>query len=199
LIVIGLTGGIATGKSTASAALSALGARVWDADQVARTIVEPGKPCALAIREAFGGGYFDAEGNLLRDKLAKRIFDDGQARKTLESLTHPAILQDMGAFLQQCREENTEVAVIDAPLLLETGIDRECDTVWVLSCGVDEQMNRLMARDLSYQESEKRINAQMSDRERRSKATRVIDTSGTVEDTRRHITALYEEALDGEL
>ena len=199
MVTIGLTGGIATGKSTASAFLKELGARVWDADQVAHAIVEPGRAGWRAIRAAFGEVYFDREGRLLRDKLAQRIFDDEATRTRLNGLMHPAILEDMDDFLQQARADGVGVVIVDAPLLLESGADSRCDAVWVLSCGVDEQLSRLLLRGLQPQDAQKRIDAQLSDGERRRRANRVIDTSGSVEDTRRQLRALYEEALDGEL
>ena len=199
MVIIGLTGGIATGKSTASEYLLELGASVWDADRAAREVVEHDKPGWHALKAAFGAAYFDDQGNLMREKLADKIFTDPEARKKINELLHPAILDDMRQWLQSCRAEGVAVAVIDAPLLLESGADHYADVVWVVSCGVDEQMNRLMARGLSYDDAQKRIEAQMSDRERRRRARRVIDTCGTVTDTRRHLEALYQEALAGEL
>lgn len=199
MVTIGLTGGIATGKSTASAYLKELGARVWDADQVAHEIVEPGRAGWRAIKAAFGEEYFDKDGKLLRDKVAARIFDDETTRTRLNGLMHPAILEDMDEFLKQARADGVGVAIIDAPLLLESGADTRCDAVWVLSCGVDEQLRRLIERGLKPEDAQKRLDAQLSDVERRSRANRVIDTSGSVSDTRRQLRALYEEALDGEL
>lgn len=199
MVTIGLTGGIATGKSTASAYLKELGARVWDADQVAHDIVEPGRAGWRAIRAAFGDEYFDKDGKLLRDKMAQRIFDDEATRSKLNGLMHPAILEDMDECLRQARADGVGVAVVDAPLLLESGADSRCDAVWVLSCGVDEQLRRLLERGLQPEDAQKRLNAQLSDTERRRRANRVIDTSGSLEDTRRQLCALYEEALDGEL
>lgn len=199
MVTIGLTGGIATGKSTASAYLKELGARVWDADQVAHDIVEPGRAGWRAIRAAFGDEYFDKDGKLLRDKMATRIFDDEATRTRLNGLMHPAILEDMDDFLQQACADGVGVAIVDAPLLLESGADSRCDAVWVLSCGVDEQLYRLLQRGLKPEDARKRLDAQLSDAERRRRANRVIDTSGSVEDTRRQLRALYEEALDGDL
>lgn len=199
MVVIGLTGGIGTGKSTASAYLKELGASVWDADLVARQVVEPGRAGAGAIRQTFGAEYFDAEGNLLREKLASRIFNDPDAREQLNALLHPAILADMDEWIARSRVGGVALAVVDAPLLFETGIDKKVDEVWVVSCGVDEQVRRMMERGLDYEAAMKRIEAQMSDRERRARARRVIDTNCPVEDTRRMLQALYQEVLDGEL
>lgn len=196
--IIGLTGGIGTGKSAASAYLKELGAAVWDADLAARAAVEQGQEGWKAIRKEFGAEYFDSAGNLLRKKLGEKIFSDDAMRERLNALLHPAILDDMARFLDRSKRAGAEVAVIDAPLLFESGADRYADEVWVLSCGVDEQVRRVMERGLNYEEAMKRVEAQMSDRERRSRSRRVIDTSGPLEDTRRHLKALYEEIIAGE-
>lgn len=199
MYIIGLTGGIGTGKSTASAYLKSLGARVWDADEAARAVVEPGQEGWLAVRREFGAEYFDSAGSLLRQKLADRVFSNDGDREKLNRLLHPAILDDMHRWLSRCFQECVQMAVVDAPLLLETGIDKYVDEVWVLSCGVDEQVERAVRRGMKREDAEKRVEAQMSDRERRSRARRVIDTSGSVEDTQRQLKALYEEACAGEL
>lgn len=199
MIIIGLTGGIGTGKSAASSYLKSLGASVWDADTAARTVVEQGQEGWKAVRKEFGAEYFDCSGNLLRQKLADRIFSNSGDREKLNKLLHPAIIDDMQRFLARCRAECVEVAVVDVPLLFESGVDKFVDEAWVLSCGVDEQVRRVMARGMDREEAEKRVESQMSDRERRSRARRVIDTSGPIEDTRRQLQALYEEALAGEL
>jgi dephospho-CoA kinase len=199
MYIIGLTGGIGTGKSTASAYLKSLGANVWDADKAARTVVEQGQEGWKAIRRVFGAEYFDSTGNLLRQKLADTIFNDDEAREKLNGLLHPAIIDDMVRWLLRCKEENVTMAVIDAPLLFESGIDSYADEVWVLSCGVDEQVRRVMARGVDMDGAINRVESQMSDGERRRRARRIIDTSNTVEDTQRQLKALYEEAMDGEL
>lgn len=199
MYIIGLTGGIGTGKSTASAYLKSLGARVWDADEAARTVVEQGQEGWKAVRREFGAEYFDSAGNLLRQKLADTIFNDNAKREMLNKLLHPAIIDDMQRWLARCFQECAAMAVVDAPLLLEAGMEKFVDEVWVLSCGADEQVNRAVRRGMSREDAEKRVEAQMSDRDRRKRARRVIDTSGPVEDTQRELKALYEEALAGEL
>jgi dephospho-CoA kinase len=199
LIIIGLTGGIGTGKSKASEYLQSLGAAVWDADRAARAVVEQGHEGWKAIRREFGAEYFDSAGNLLRKKLADRIFSSGEDRERVNALLHPAILDEMQRWLARMLGEGAALAVVDAPLLFESGADRFVDETWVLSCGVDEQVRRVMERGLSREEAEKRVESQMSDTERKRRAQRVIDTSGPIEDTRRQLKALYEEALAGEL
>jgi dephospho-CoA kinase len=199
MYIIGLTGGIGTGKSTASTYLKELGASVWDADQAARTVVEQGQEGWKNIRKGFGAEYFDSTGNLLRKKLADKIFADSGERERLNKMLHPAIIDDMMRWLSRCKNEGVTMAVIDAPLLFESGIDRYMDEVWVLSCGVDEQVNRVMQRGVGREDAVKRVESQMSDSERRCRARRIIDTSASVEDTQRQLKALYEESLAGEL
>ncbi len=198
MVVIGLTGGIGSGKSTALAYLKELGASVWDADEVSRRIVEPGRAGAADIRAAFGADYFDAEGRLQREKLGELVFRDEAARDKLNSILHPAVLRDMDEWLERCRAEGIAMAVVDVPLLFETGVEQKVDEVWVVSCGVDEQLRRVMARGMSLEEAQRRIEAQMPDSERRRRARRVIDTNCPVEDTRRALKALYEETVEEE-
>ena len=197
--VIGLTGGIATGKSTASKTLKNLGAVIWDADEVSRKVVRPGQPGYYALKKEFGDDIFGTDGKLDRKTLAKRVFGRQEELLKLNRTLHPIILMDLVECLKKWRLEKVKVVIVDCPLLFESGADRGCDEIWVLSCGEDEQLRRVMARDrLSEEEAVHRIESQMSDAERRRRATRVIDTSGLEEDTQRAITAYYEEALEEE-
>jgi dephospho-CoA kinase len=199
MIVIGLTGGIGTGKSTASSYLQSLGAAVWDADKAARDAVIKGREGHEAILREFGEEFFDGEGNLYRAKLGEWVFSRPEERKKLEALLHPAIIQDMLRWLDARKAEGIPVAVIDAPLLFESGADRYMNETWLLTCGAEEQINRVMQRGLDRADAEKRVAAQMNDRERRRRADRVITTGGPVEETKRQLKALYEEALSGEI
>lgn len=197
MVVIGLTGGIASGKSAASKYLKSLGAKVWDADKAARKVVRPGSPGAQAVRAAFGDEFFDAEGNLLRARLGKLVFEDAGKREQLNAIIHPLVTEDLQRTLQRWRREDIKVAVVDAPLLLEAGLETLVDEVWVTSCGSDEQLRRLVERDgLSFDDARKRLAAQMSDVQRRRRAQRIIDTSGRPADTRRALKALYQELED---
>jgi dephospho-CoA kinase len=199
MVVIGLTGGIGTGKSTASAYLKSLGAAVWDADEAARAAVSQGREGWKAIHSEFGAEYFDSAGNLLRKKLADRVFNDPAALEKLNSLLHPIIIGDMLRWLDRQRAEGAPVAVIGAPLLFESGADQYVNETWLLSCGAEEQISRMMQRGLDRESSVKRLEAQMSDREKRRRAHRVITTGGPVEETRRQLKAFYNEALSGEI
>ena len=194
--VIGITGGIATGKSTASAHLKSLGAMVWDADATAKTLTAPGGEAIRAIRRTFGEEYILPDGSMDRKKMADLVFADAKARQQLDGILHPIIIAHMRLQLQQWQQQGVPVAVVDVPLLFECGADAYVDEAWVLSCGMDEQLLRLHQRGLAPDEALARIAAQMSDSERRRRARRIIDTSQAPEETRRAITALYEELLD---
>jgi dephospho-CoA kinase len=195
--VIGLTGGIATGKSTASRTLKSLGATVWDADQTARDVVRPGQPGFAALKKEFGDDIFGPDGQLDRRVLAQRVFGKPQEVLRLNHTLHPIILMDLVEKLKLWRAQGVKVVIVDAPLLFESGADVGCDEIWVLSCGEDEQLRRVIERDgLSEAEAVARLEAQMSDAQRRAKATRIIDTSGSEADTQRAITAYYEELLE---
>jgi len=197
--VIGLTGGIATGKSTASKTLRALGATIWDADQTSRDVVRPGEAGFIALKKEFGEDIFARDGKLDRRVLAQRVFGKPEEVLRLNKTLHPIILMDLAEKLKAWRAQGVKVVIVDCPLLFESGADVACDQVWVLSCGEDEQIRRVMERDgLTQAEAVQRLEAQMSDAERRSRATRVIDTSSDEESTQRAVTAYYEEVLEEE-
>lgn len=194
--IIGLTGGIATGKSAVSRHLASLGARVWDADAVARAVVEPGGPAYAGVKLAFGQAYFLPDGHLDRQKLARLVFTDDEAREKLNRIIHPTVYQNMHETLNRWREEGVAVAVMDIPLLFESGAEGYMDEIWTLSSGIDLQLERLKARGMTQAEAQARIDSQMSDAERRRRSSRVIDTSCALEDTLRSVTTLYEELLE---
>jgi len=197
--VIGLTGGIATGKSTASKTLRALGATIWDADQTSRDVVRPGEAGFIALKKEFGEDIFGRDGQLDRRVLAQRVFGKPEEVLRLNKTLHPIILMDLAEKLKAWRAQGVKVVIVDCPLLFESGADVACDQVWVLSCGEDEQVRRVMERDgLTQAEAVQRLEAQMSDAERRSRATRVIDTSSDEASTQRAVTAYYEEVLEEE-
>jgi len=199
MIVLGLTGGIAAGKSTVSKMLRRLGAKIWDADEASRRVVRPGEPGYESLRLTFGDEIFLPDRTLNRRGLAKLVFGNEEALLKLNRALHPHILNDMDAHLARWEKENVELAVVDAPLLFETGADRACDEIWVVSCGVDEQLRRIMARDgLSEEEAAERIDHQMPDSERRRRATRVIDSLMPLEDEERYVKALVDELLHPE-
>ncbi|MCB9688910.1 MAG: dephospho-CoA kinase [Alphaproteobacteria bacterium] len=145
--VVGLTGGIATGKSTVASLFAGWGASVLDADQVAREVVEPGTPALVAIVDAFGSEALDADGRLDRPAMRRRIASDPDARRRLEAITHPAILQTIAERLAAWTAEGRELAVVEAALMVETGSYRMYPQLVVVSADPEVQVRRVMARD----------------------------------------------------
>lgn len=191
MYVIGLTGGIATGKSTVSALLAELGLPVVDADKLAREVVEPGQPALAEIRRAFGPGVIAPDGTLDRAALARLVFRDEGARRRLEGIIHPRVRERMRQILAGLASQGESLAVVDVPLLFEAGFDTDVDEVWVVSASEEEQLHRLMVRDgLSEEEARLRIEAQMPLVEKRARADRVIDNNGSPAATRRQVESL---------
>lgn len=145
-VLVGLTGGIGTGKSTVARLLAARGAAVIDADQAARAVVEPGTPGLAAIERAFGPEVL-RDGALDRAAMRRRILDDPEARRTLESITHPAIRAWVAEQVAARAAEGARVIVVEAALLVETGGHRLYPVLVVVSCAPETQIRRVMARD----------------------------------------------------
>ena len=197
IYIIGLTGGIATGKSTVSNVLKQAGIKVIDADLVSREIMEPYKEGWYEVVGYFGDDYVNDDFTIKRKMLADRVFSNADDLVKINSLLHPIIINKIQDKVAEYEKAGIKLVFIDAPLLFETGIDDDCDEVWLLVCGIDEQIRRVMQRDgLSYEQAEKIIHNQMSDADKRQRADRVIDTSDSLESTIRHIKVLLEEILD---
>ncbi len=195
--VIGLTGGIATGKSNISNVLKSMGAHVWDADEASRRVVEPGEKGYQAMKKNFGDLIFNPDGTLNRERSAEYFFADKERLDKLNAILHPVIIDDMISQLKVWHEQDVKFCFLDAPLLFEAGVDKYCDEIWVASCGIDEQIRRVLARDeISYKDALKRIEVQMPDSEKRSRASRVIDTAGDINETNSFVKILFEELQD---
>jgi dephospho-CoA kinase len=193
MVQIGLTGGIASGKSTVSRLLSELGARIIDADAIARAIVAPGQDAWRQIVDYFGDPILCPDGSINRRKLGDIVFSNTEKRNRLEDITHPAIWRQAAAEAKQAEAAGYRVVVLDVPLLLETGWDRKVDAVWVVYVDRQTQIQRLIARDsLTPQQAELRIASQLSLEEKRQRADAVIDNSGSPEATRRQVKTLWE-------
>nr|WP_246525164.1 dephospho-CoA kinase [Geomobilimonas luticola] len=196
--VIGLTGGIASGKSTAAKILAELGAEVIDADQLARDVVRPGEPAYRAIVAAFGTDVLNEDGTINRAALGAIVFADPAARRRLESITHPAIARLAENSLAELRRRGTRLAVYMAPLLIEAGITGRVDEVWVVYVDSDTQVRRLMQREgLSAADALQRISSQMPMEEKRKLARVVIDNRGTKADLARTIRETWEREILG--
>lgn len=191
---IGLTGGIACGKSTVGAMLVQLGAALVDADQVAREVVLPGEPALGKIAAAFGSEVLHADGSLNRGALGNIVFQNPGKRRELESIVHPAIRERMKEQIQQHEEQSPGIPVIaDVPLLYETGQDKQYEQVIVVYIPRELQLKRLMERnpDLTKDQALGRIEAQLDIEEKRRRASWVIDNSGDIEATRLQVEALW--------
>jgi len=192
-MIIGLTGGIASGKSTVSNYLAELGAIIIDADKIAHEIMEKGKPAYWQVIEAFGRGILAENGEIDRSRLGKIVFNDPEQKKTLEEITHPQVIREMREKIEEYRAEN-KVIVLDIPLLFEAGLEFMVDEIWVVYVDRETQLQRLMARDgLSYQEANIRIQAQMSLEEKRELADFLIDNRSTIEDLKRKVLLKWRE------
>lgn len=185
MLLIGLTGGIATGKSTVSSAMKNLGIDVIDGDQIAREVVEPGTRGYRGILARFGSEVFDADGKLNRENLGKIVFSDARKRKILNSITHPEIYKSIGWKCLLSLWNRRRFILLDLPLLYESGtMVRFLDAVIVSKCSPDQQLDRLMARNgFSEEEALRRIESQIDLEEKCRRADHVIDNSGTFEET----------------
>lgn len=196
MFLVGLTGGVATGKSTVSKMFNDLGVPVIDADAMARRIVEPGRPAYRKIREEFGDEVFDPEtGELDRAALRKIIFEDENERRKLNRITHPDIYKEMWWEALKCAAKGHQYVILDLPLLFEAGVMvAYMHKIIVVTCEEDLQLQRLMEqRHLTERESKQMIGAQMSMDRKASMADYVCENSGSFGDTRQQIEAIHEE------
>lgn len=184
MITIGLTGGIASGKSTVSAELRRLGIPVFDADAVSRNAVAKGSKGLSLVAEVFGAAYLTAEGDLDRPKISQLVFNNKEALHTLESIIHKIVWSEAEAFLADCRAKESRLAVLDVPLLIECGWHKQVDRVWLVAVSRKQQIERAMLRSgMSEEEVTARIAAQMSLAEKKEYADVVLDNSGSLENT----------------
>ncbi|WP_296400159.1 dephospho-CoA kinase [Acidaminococcus timonensis] len=192
MTVIGLTGGIASGKSTVSAYLKEKGIPVFDADATAWEVEKAGQPCLQQLVQAFGKEILQPDGELDRSHMAQLAFHDPKILQQLNAIVHRAVEEKRDAFLQA--HAGDPVVVLDAPLLLECGWEKKADTVWLVDIDPEEQIKRAMARSgMTRQEVVDRINKQMPLTEKRKKADTIIDNSGTLEQLHEKV----DEALGG--
>lgn len=193
---IGLTGPIACGKSTVARHLGEAGATIVDADALAREVVEPGEPGFEDVVAAFGPGIVNSEGGLDRAALAAIVFRDPDELRRLEAIVHPAVRVRVNAAVAAAEAADVPAVVVEAIKLVEGGYAALCDEVWLVDCASAAQRERLGRRGLTAADAEARLATQEGLADRlRSSATRVIDTSGDMSDTKRSVLAAYAEAL----
>jgi dephospho-CoA kinase len=203
MLLVGLTGGIGSGKSTAADLLRQKGATVVDADVAARAIVEPGRPALAALVERFGDDVLLGDGQLDRAGLARRAFADEESRLALNGITWPAIIEEFGDRIDEAPAD--AVVVCDVPLLAEggPGAEREYAAVLVVEAPHELRLARLEERGIARDDAERRMAAQASDDARREYATYVLDNSGDVDALARQVDDVWAElerlrtAVDG--
>jgi dephospho-CoA kinase len=183
---LGITGGIASGKSAVAEMLRELGFQVIDADRLGHEVMEPGTRAFEEIKREFGEGMIGADGRIDRGKLGAIVFADAEKLKKLNAIVHPRVEEDM---VRQFAEWETsgvaDAAFVEAALLVEAGYQKNLDGLVVTWCRPEQQMERLLARGLSEVEARRRIAAQMPAEEKLKFATEKIDCSGSLEETRR--------------
>lgn len=189
--ILGLTGGIASGKSAVADRFEQLGAAVIDTDQIAREVVEPGQPALQQIAVHFGSELINQDGSLDRKALREKIFADPAERSWLENLLHPLIREQ--ALKRACASE-AQIVVLVVPLLFETGQYPQTDLNLVVDLPIELQRQRVSERDkVSQEQVDQILNAQMSRAARLEKADRVIDNSGSLDQLYAQVDALYAE------
>ncbi len=188
--IIGVTGGIGSGKSTVSRMLAAIGAHIIDADRLAKETVEKGQKALAEIVAAFGTSVLDAEGNLDRKKLSQIVFKDKQKLELLNGITHNHVAQKIVEKLDSLDE--SETAIVDAPIPIEHGFLDVVHEVWAVIADRDVRIKRVMERSgLTYNEVEDRINFQLSDEFYRNISNIVIVNNGPIEELREQVEKYY--------
>ena len=192
--IIGLTGGIASGKSTVARYLRTLGAHVIDADQLARDVVEPGEPALEEIVSRFGSAVLAANGTLDRAALSKLVFGDRAARADLNRIVHPRIATASQARMAELAASGVETVIYEAALIVESKLYTWMHALIVVALPRELQLQRLMERDnLSLQEAEQRLAAQASLEDKLSVADYIVDNAGTPAHTERQVVTIWRQ------
>lgn len=194
MLLVGLTGGIASGKSLVSNYLRELGAYIIDYDIVSRAVVEPGLPAWKDVVNYFGQEILQEDQKLNRAKLGRIVFNDDSKRKKLESFIHHRLCDEVQRQEKTVIEANPEVVVVhDVPLLFETGVDKRMEKTIVVYASEENQLRRLMARDgLSKADATIRIKSQFPLAEKVKRSDFIIDNNGSMEETKRQVQELYQ-------
>ena len=196
-VVIGLTGGIACGKSTVARMLKNKGAVVIDADGEARNLMEAGSPTWKDVVAEFGPEILLPDNSIDRQYLGKLVFGDENARARLNSLTHPRLIELIAEKIQMLKEQGYSAIVLDAPLLFEAGAEQLVDFTWVVAVDEQIQLERLLARDsITMSQARQRIDAQMPLAEKKARGDVVIDNSGSCQETLESVNTLWDQYVE---
>ena len=179
--IIGITGGIGSGKSTVAAWLSQRGYPVVDADQVARDLTVPGSPVLRELAGAFGEDILDENGLLERKALARRVFADPEQKKTLDRITHGPILREIRRRLEEFSKQGHQLAFVDAALLIETGLSKDVDEIWLLVADAERRAAWVSGRDQTTEDQVRfRMAAQLPDAVKAASADFILDNNGSI-------------------
>ncbi len=201
MLIVGLTGGVASGKTTVSLVFKEEGAYIIDADQIARELVQPHKPAWNEIIRAFGREILQEDGSIHRKKLADRIFTDPDERKVLNQILHPRIKEEIERRTREIGEKDPEaIVVIDAPLLVELGMHHKVNRLIVVASTQTEQMERLKERDgRSREEALRLLSSQMPVEKKEKLADFVVRNEGSLKETRRRAKEVFKELKNSNL
>jgi len=195
MLIVGLTGGVASGKTAVSQVLKEEGAYIIDADQIARELVQPHKPAWNELIRAFGQEILREDGSIHRKKLAEKVFADPEQRKLLNQILHPRIREEMDRRAKEIGQKDPEaIVMIDAPLIVELGDHREMDKLIVVTSTQTQQIERLKDRDgTSPEEALRIVSSQMPLEEKLKFADFVIRNEGSLEETRKRTKEVFKE------
>lgn len=197
-MVIGITGGIASGKSTVSSILKELGAFIIDVDDIGRKVVEKGEKAYNEIVCYFGNDILLPKGDINRKKLGNIVFSSYEKLELLNSITHPEIVRRVMEEVNALAKDGAKIIVIDAAILFEMGLDIYCDSIWLVHIGKETQIKRLMGRDkFTYEEAMHRISSQCSYEERMKYIDVIIDNSQAPEVIKSRISDIWSEIKEG--
>ena len=196
---IGLTGGIAAGKSMVSDILASLGAWILDADAISREVVEPGTEGLKAVAAEFGENVLMPDGTLDRRALGAEVFGNAQKLERLNGILHPMIKAEMLRRASEIEEKHPkDIVIFDVPLLIESGWQDVADEVWLVSAPIDERIRRIAMRDgLDEKQAMERISAQMTDEQKAQYSDVIIDNGGSIQELEETVTKLYAERKYG--
>ena len=193
MLIVGLTGNIASGKSAVAAQLASLGALIIDADILAREAVEPGRPALAAIETRWGRGVLRRDGSLDRAALRRIVFTDPAERAALDAIVHPAVARLRHAAVETARRRGEPLVVCDIPLLFEAGLEGTVDRIVLVDAPAEVRRDRIVRdRGLSPEEADSMIAAQMPSEAKRARAHYVIDNDGALEELEARVDALWE-------
>ena len=202
-MIIGLTGGIASGKSTVAKMFKELGAKIVDADELGHRVILPGKPAWKKVVNLFGPEILKDDLNIDREKLGKIVFNDPEGLKNLNAITHPEIIKLIAKEIKEAKkrsspEEKEEILIVDAALIYEAKIDNLMDKIIVVYTEEEEQFRRLGQRsNLSKEEALKRIKSQIPLKEKAKRADYVIDNSNSLDQTRKQVEKAWKKLVSG--